>query len=161
MSQTETTPAAAVDPTVATGAAQFLAPVVIGMEALVVNGKQAHWNVRGPNFIAIHELLDSLVTHAQGWADEAAERIVALGLPVDSRLSTVAAKAKPSAVGGGFTQWDEMIRAVIDDVDAVLADLQSAIDGLDEIDLTSQDVAIGIKEGLEKDRWFLFAHLAE
>ncbi|MBN9168918.1 MAG: hypothetical protein J0J11_03165 [Microbacterium sp.] len=43
----------------------------------------------------------------------------------------------------------------------VLADLQAAIDGLDEVDLTSQDIAIGIKEGLEKDRWFLFAHLAE
>jgi DNA-binding ferritin-like protein len=35
------------------------------------------------------------VTHAQGWADEAAERIVALGLPVDARLSTVAAEANP------------------------------------------------------------------
>ena len=33
--------------------------------------------------------------------------------------------------------------------------------GLDEVDLTSQDIAINIKEGLEKDRWFLFAHLAE
>ena len=37
---------------------------------------------------------------------------------------------------------------------------QAAIDGLDETDLTSQDVAIAIKAGLEKDRWFLSAHLA-
>ena len=46
-------------------------------------------------------------------------------------------------------------------MDTVIADTQAAIDGLDEFDLTSQDVAIGIKETLEKDRWFLFAHLAE
>ena len=49
---------------------------------------------------------------------------------------------------------------MIADIDAVLVDIQTAIDGLDETDLTSQDVAIEIKRGLDKDRWFLFAHLA-
>ena len=60
----------------------------------------------------------------------------------------------------GFTQWEDIVRAVIADIDVVIADVQAAIDGLDEVDLTSQDVAIGIKETLEKDRWFLFAHIA-
>jgi starvation-inducible DNA-binding protein len=161
MTKINTIPAAAVDPTVAAGSAQFLTPVALGLQSLAVNGKQAHWNVRGANFIAIHELLDSVVEHAQGWADEAAERVVALGLPIDARVSTVAEKVPATAVPAGFTQWDDMVRAVIADIDPVLADLQAAIDGLDEVDLTSQDIAIGIKEGLEKDRWFLFAHLAE
>jgi starvation-inducible DNA-binding protein len=76
-------------------------------------------------------------------------------------VSTVAAKTTPSAVPAGFTQWDALIRNVITDMDIVIADVQAAIDGLDEFDLTSQDIAIGIKESLEKDRWFLFAHLAE
>nr|BFF11597.1 DNA starvation/stationary phase protection protein Dps [Microbacterium flavescens] len=133
---------------------------MLGLQALAVNGKQAHWNVRGANFIAIHELLDSLVANAQAGADQAAERIVALGLPVDARVSTVAAKTSTS-VPAGFTQWEALIRDVIADMDIVIADTQAAIDGLDEFDLTSQDVAIGIKETLEKDRWFLFAHLAE
>jgi len=161
MSTTQTTPAAAVDPTVAAGSAQFLTPVVLGLQALAVNGKQAHWNVRGANFIAIHELLDSVVDHAQDWADEAAERVVALGLPVDARLATVAGKVAPTSVPAGFTPWDEMVRDIIADMDLVIADVQAAIDGLDEVDLTSQDVVISIKEGIEKDRWFLFAHLAE
>ncbi|MEZ3161349.1 DNA starvation/stationary phase protection protein [Microbacterium sp. BWT-B31] len=160
MTKTHTTPATAADPTVAAAAAQFLSPVVIGLQALAVNGKQAHWNVRGANFIAIHELLDSVVDHAQDGADAAAERIVALGLPVDARVATVASKTT-TAVGGGFTQWEDMIRAVIADMDPVIADVQAAIDGLDEIDLASQDIALAIKESLEKDRWFLFAHLAE
>jgi starvation-inducible DNA-binding protein len=161
MTKITTIPAAAVDPTVAAGSAQFLTPVALGLQALAVNGKQAHWNVRGANFIAIHELLDSVVEHAQGWADEAAERVVALGLPIDARVSTVAEKVPATSVPAGFTQWDDIVRAVIADIDPVLVDLQAAIDGLDEVDLTSQDIAIGIKEGLEKDRWFLFAHLAE
>ncbi|MBD7956552.1 DNA starvation/stationary phase protection protein [Microbacterium sp. Sa4CUA7] len=161
MTKNQTIPATAADPTVAAGTAQFLTPVVLGLQALAVNGKQAHWNVRGANFQSIHELLDTVVGHAQGWADDAAERIVALGLPIDARVSTVAEKTKPTAVPAGFTQWDAIVRDVLADIDAVLIDLQTAIDGLDEVDLTSQDIAIGIKAGLEKDRWFLFAHLAE
>ena len=74
-------------------------------------------------------------THAQDGADLAAERIVALGLPIDARLSTVAEKAARTAVPAGFTQWEDMIRGVIADMDAVLVDVKAAIDGLDEIDL--------------------------
>lgn len=160
MSTVQTPAATTVDSTMASSTAQFLSPIVLGLEALVVNGKQAHWHVRGANFIGVHELLDTVVAHAQDWADLAAERIVALGLPVDARLSTVAAKAKETAVPAGFAQSDVVINAVIADIDAVLVDIQTAIDGLDETDLTSQDVAIEIKRGLDKDRWFLFAHLA-
>ncbi|WP_345802738.1 DNA starvation/stationary phase protection protein [Microbacterium sp. AZCO] len=161
MTNTQTTPATAADPSVAAGTAQFLTPVALGLQALAVNGKQAHWNVRGANFIAIHELLDTIVTHAQDGADAAAERIVALGLPIDARLGTIAEKTKATAVPAGFTQWQDEIRAVISDMDVVIADVQAAIDGLDEVDLASQDIALAIKESLEKDRWFLFAHLAE
>ena len=160
MSQAQTVPAIAVDPTVAAAAAQFLSPVVLGLEALTVNGKQAHWHVRGANFVGVHELLDVIVANAGGFADTAAERIVALGLPIDSRLSTVAAKAGQTAVPAGFAQSDELIRAVISDIDAILVDVKAAVDGLDEVDLTSQDVAIEIQRGLEKDRWFLISHIA-
>jgi len=160
MTRTQTISMTATSPEASAGTAQFLTPVVLGLQALAVNGKQAHWNVRGANFIAIHELLDSVVDHAQGFADLAAERIVALGLPIDARLGTVAEKTNPTAVPAGFTQWQDEITAVVADMDAVIADVQAAIDGLDESDLTSQDVAIAIKAGLEKDRWFLSAHLA-
>lgn len=160
MTKTQTIPATTAGTEAATSSAQLLSPVVLGLQALAVNGKQAHWNVRGSNFIAVHELLDTIVANAQGFADLAAERIVALGLPVDARVSTIAAKTT-TAVPAGFAQWQDEIRSVITDMDTVLADVQAAIDGLDETDLTSQDVAIAIKAGLDKDRWFLFAHIAE
>ena len=160
MTHTHTVSATATNAEAASATAQFLAPVVLGLQALAVNGKQAHWNVRGSNFIAIHELLNTVVANAQGFADLAAERIVALGLPVDARLSTIADKTTATNVPAGFAQWQDVIAAVVTDMDVVIADVQSAIDGLDETDLTSQDVAIAIKAGLEKDRWFLSAHLA-
>ena len=160
MSKAQTVPTTAVDPTVAAAASQFLSPIVLGLEALTVNGKQAHWHVRGANFVGVHELLDTIVTHAGDFADTAAERIVALGLPIDARIETVAAKAGTTAVPAGFAQSDELIRAVISDIDTILADVKAAIDGLDEVDLTSQDVAIEIMRGLEKDRWFLVSHIA-
>jgi len=160
MSKAETTTTTTSDPTVAAAAAQFLTPVVLGLQALTVNGKQAHWHVRGANFVGVHELLDTIVEHAGEFADTAAERIVALGLPIDARLSSVAEKAGATNVPAGFTKSDDLVRDVIADIDAILADVKAAVDGLDEIDLTSQDVAIEIQRGLEKDRWFLVSHIA-
>jgi starvation-inducible DNA-binding protein len=160
MSKAQTVSTTAIDPTVAAGAAQFLSPVVLGLQALTINGKQAHWHVRGANFVGVHELLDTIVAHAGDFADTAAERIVALGLPIDARVSAVAHKAGNTTVPAGFTQSDELIRAVISDIDAILVDVKAAVEGLDEVDLTSQDVAIEIQRGLEKDRWFLVSHIA-
>jgi len=161
MTKTQTVSTTVSDPDVSAAAAQFLSPVVLGLQALTINGKQAHWHVRGSNFIGVHELLDTVVAHAGDWADTAAERIVALGLPIDARVAAVATKAGATGVPAGFVKSDVVIPAIIADMDAILLDVQTAIDGLDEVDLTSQDVAIEIKRGLEKDRWFLFAHVSE
>lgn len=161
MSKAETTVTTTSDPTVAAATAQFLSPVVLGLQALIINAKQAHWHVRGSNFVGVHELFDQVAANAGAFADLAAERIVALGLPIDARLSAVAAKVPTTSVAAGFAKSADLIRAVISDIDAILADAQAAVDGLDEVDLTSQDVVIEIKRGLEKDRWFLVAHVAE
>ena len=157
---TTSIPQAVANPDVAAGTAQFLSPVVVDLTAIVVNGKQAHWHVRGTNFIGVHELLDDIVEHAQEWADLAAERIVALGLPVDARLSTVAAKTSTPELSEGFQQSDRTIAEVIALIDAASASVNTAVDELDELDQTSQDIAIEIARGLDKDRWFLFAHLS-
>jgi starvation-inducible DNA-binding protein len=54
--------------------------------------KQAHWNVKGPSFIALHLLFDELHTAAIEWADLSAERLVALGGTADGRVQQVAGK---------------------------------------------------------------------
>jgi starvation-inducible DNA-binding protein len=160
MTDVKAIPQSAIDPDVTAGVAQFLAPVVIDLEAMVVNGKQAHWHVRGENFQAVHELLDVIVEHAQDYADTAAERIVALGLPVDARIETVAAKTTVPTLSDGFQQSDTTIAEVIAGIDATLTSVRTAVDELADLDPVSQDVVIEIARGLEKDRWFLFAHVA-
>lgn len=155
----EPTTLAAASETVA-GAAQFLTPVVLDLQALVINGKQAHWHVRGGSFIGIHELLDTVVATAQDYADTAAERVVALGLPLDARLATVAAKSTLPTLSDGFQPWQNTVAEVVALIDAALVTVRAAVTGLDDIDLSSQDVAIEIERGLVKNRWLLQAHLA-
>lgn len=154
------TPKAGANADVASGVAQFLTPVVQELVALAVNGKQAHWHVRGVNFIAVHELLDDVVAHAQEWADLAAERVVALGLPVDGRLKSVADKSGAANPKLGFQPYDEAIADIVAQIDLTAEKLSEAIDGLAELDPVSQDVVIEIRRGLDKDRWFLFSHVA-
>jgi starvation-inducible DNA-binding protein len=145
---------------VAAGVAQFLTPVVHELVALAVNGKQAHWHVRGVNFIAVHELLDEVVAHAQEWADLAAERVVALGLPIDGRLATVASKSDAANPKLGFQPYEEAIADVVAQIDLAAEKVGDAVEGLEKLDPVSQDVAIEIRRGLDKDRWFLFSHIS-
>ncbi|MBH0115807.1 DNA starvation/stationary phase protection protein [Salinibacterium sp. NG253] len=160
MTEIKAVPQTSADPDVTSGVAQFLGPVVTDLTALSIDGKQAHWHVRGANFQAIHELLDTIVDHARDWADTAAERVVALGLPIDARTQTVGAKATTPSMTAGFQQADDVIAEVIAAIDATLLTVRTAVDELGELDKVSEDVAIEIARGLEKDRWFLFAHLA-
>jgi starvation-inducible DNA-binding protein len=160
MTNVITVPESSVDPDVTSGVAQFLGPVVIDLTALAVDGKQAHWHVRGANFQAVHELLDSIVDHAHDYADTAAERVVALGLPIDARIQTVGVKTTTPILNAGFQQADAVIAQVIASIDATLTTVRTAVDELAELDPVSQDVAIEIARGLEKDRWFLFAHIS-
>jgi len=160
MTDIQTAPKTGSNADVAAGVAQYLTPVVHELVALAVNGKQAHWHVRGANFIAVHELLDEVVAHAQDWADLAAERVVALGLPVDGRLATVASKSDAENPKLGFLPYDEAIAGVVGQIDIATEKVNAAIDGLDELDPASQDVVIEIRRGLDKDRWFLFSHIA-
>ncbi len=146
---------------VASGVAQFLQPLVVNLTALSVDGKQAHWHVRGQNFIGLHELLDVYVDHVREWADMVAERTVALGLPVDGRIQTVASSTTTPTLTEGFTSTSDTVAHVVSQIDATLEILHKGITDLDDIDLSSQDVLIEIERGLVKDRWMLFAHIAQ
>ena len=160
MTEVKVVPQSSMSADVVSGVAQFLGPIVVDLTALGVDGKQAHWHVRGPNFQAVHELLDTIVDHAHEYADTAAERVVALGLPLDVRIQTVGAKATTPVFEAGFQQSDAVIAQVIAAIDATLVNVRTAVDELGPLDPASQDVAIEIARGLEKDRWFLFAHIS-
>ncbi|MHA3683219.1 Dps family protein [Leucobacter sp. HY1910] len=156
-----TVPAAQGDLHRPSGVAQYLTPVVHDLVALAVNGKQAHWHVRGENFMGVHEFLDVVVAHAQDASDTVAERIVALGLPIDARIGTVAERTTTPALSDGFQRSSVTVREIVAQLDATLETVYAAVKGLDDIDLVSQDIVIAVAQQLDKDRWFLVSHFAE
>ena len=111
--------------------------------------------------VGVHEFLDVVVANAQDAADTVAERIVALGLPVDARIGTVAARTSTPELTPGFQQSSVVVREVVEQIDATLRTVYEAVDALEDIDAVSQDVVIAVAQQLDKDRWFLFSHFAE
>ncbi|OFJ54008.1 Dps family protein [Mycolicibacterium grossiae] len=121
--------------------------------------KHVHWNVVGPNFIGVHEMIDPQVELVRGYADDCAERIAALG---------ASPKGTPGAILADRT-WDDYsvgrdtVQAHLAALDlvytGVIEDARKSIDRLDDLDLVSQDMVIGQVGELEKFQWFVRAHL--
>lgn len=132
-----------------------LRPLLIDLIALAMNGKQAHWHIRGRNFLAIHEKLDEVVSDARNYADEVAERVVALGADVDGRPQAVAEAT--GTFPSGFLAEDKVITLTIEQLDTVIDRARAATESLDDIDLASQDIAIEILQTFEKHRWMFAA----
>lgn len=121
--------------------------------------KHVHWNVVGPNFIGVHEMIDPQVELVRGYADEVAERIAALGK---------SPKGTPGAIIEDRT-WDDYsvdrdtVQAHLAALDlvyvGVIEDTRKGIDRLEDLDLVSQDMFIEHAGELEKFQWFVRAHL--
>jgi starvation-inducible DNA-binding protein len=121
--------------------------------------KHVHWNVVGPSFIGVHEMIDPQVELVRGYADEVAERIATLGQ---------SPQGTPGAILKDRT-WDDYSvgrdtvpahLAALDLVyDGVIEDLRKAIDATDDLDPVTQDILIGHAAALEKFQWFVRAHL--
>jgi starvation-inducible DNA-binding protein len=122
--------------------------------------KQAHWNLRGPNFIALHELFDKVADEARGHADEAAERLVALGGEADGRPASIANRSTlkpcPSKLESERAHVEHMAGAL-----ATFGELARA--GIDDAagwgDQATADLLTGVTRGLDKLLWMVEAHL--
>ena len=116
--------------------------------------KHAHWNVTGPNFIAVHEMLDPEV-------DETAERIATLGGTPDGRADAITRNRtwKPFDVDGR-AGTEKYLEALIEYYDAFIADDRKAIAELDELDVISSNIIQDHVQELEKFQWFMRSHLA-
>jgi starvation-inducible DNA-binding protein len=123
--------------------------------------KQAHWNVKGANFIALHELFDKLAEDLEGPVDDLAERVTALG-GVARGTSRVAAQASrlpefPLDRVEGLTA----VALLADRYARLGASTRAAIETASkEGDADTSDLFTGISRGLDKALWFLEAHLA-
>ena len=122
--------------------------------------KQAHWNVKGMSFIALHELFDSVATAVEAHVDLIAERVTTLG-------GTAMGTVRLAAENSGLSEYPHEITdgaAHVDAVSTALADFGKAVrKGIDEAtDLGDQDTAdifTEISREIDKQLWFVEAHI--
>ena len=125
---------------------------------LVSQLKQAHWNVVGENFIALHELFDRQADLLRGYADEYAERIRALdGLPQGTVRQAAVASELPEFPEG---EVDARTTAGIleDRFARYSAMLSEGIGESEGVDPTTQDLLIEVQREVDRHTWFLRAH---
>jgi starvation-inducible DNA-binding protein len=121
--------------------------------------KQAHWNVKGMNFIALHELFDQVSSELDPHIDDIAERITTLGGVALGTIRVAAQNSSlseyPLEISDGAAHVDALSNALADFGKKVRAD----IDTTDQLgDANTADLLTGVSTTIDKMLWFVEAH---
>jgi starvation-inducible DNA-binding protein len=121
--------------------------------------KQAHWNVKGPNFIALHELFDQVATEAAGYSDLLAERIATLGGLAEGTAAVAAERSNLPEYPVTLTDGADHVAAVSTALGTFAALVRADIDEAARIgDAGTADLFTEISRGVDKQLWFVEAH---
>ncbi len=124
--------------------------------------KWAHWNVKGLNFIALHELFDSIAEHIEEQTDSIAERITTLGGVANGTAREVAAKSGLKEADLSASDGPEMLKFLVHNVAHHANALRTAVQESDDLgDAITSDLFTTLTRELDKDLWFLEAHLTQ
>jgi starvation-inducible DNA-binding protein len=127
---------------------------------LEAQAKQAHWNVKGPHFLQLHQLFDAAHDAAEEFVDLLAERITTLGHVADGRVATTSAATTlygyPLEAAGG----EAHLKALSASIAAFGKAAREAIDQASTIgDADTADLFTQISRETDKQLWLLEAHL--
>jgi starvation-inducible DNA-binding protein len=121
--------------------------------------KQAHWNVKGPSFIGLHELFDKVDEAVESYVDKIAERIVQLGGIAEGTVRVSAARSRlaeyPLAIAEGMAHVEAVARALstFGQEARHTIDEANALDDADTADLFTE-----VSRGIDQWLWFVEAH---
>jgi len=121
--------------------------------------KQAHWNVKGPNFIGLHKLFDEVDEAVESYVDLIAERIVQLGGIAEGTVRVAASRSRlpeyPLDIAEGTAHVEALARALSTFGQTARATIDET-DALDDKD--TADIFTEISRGIDKWVWFVEAH---
>lgn len=122
--------------------------------------KQAHWNLKGIHFYPLHLLFDELAGHREGEADDIAERAVQLGGYATGTVRMAAASSRLPEIPTDIDSGEDYVRALVERYGAHANNVRDGIDQADQAgDMDTADLLTEISRQVDKDLWFLQAHV--
>lgn len=127
---------------------------------LQLQAKHAHWNVKGPNFVGLHDLFDRIADAAREYADTIAERGVALGGVAEGTIQMVAGKSKLPEYSASGGDWTAHVEAMRNALAAFGKAVRAAIDQSTDLkDADTADLFTEVSRGIDKLLWMVEAHI--
>ena len=127
---------------------------------LRMQAKQAHWNVKGPHFIGLHELFDQVAEAVIVYVDDIAERAVQLGGVAEGTLQTVSGKTALDEYPLDISDGKDHVAALSNALAKFGKDVREGIDKSDDAgDKDTADLLTEISRGVDKYLWFVEAHI--
>jgi starvation-inducible DNA-binding protein len=124
--------------------------------------KQAHWNVKGPHFIALHELFDKVSDAVLEQIDEIAERVTSLGGTAEGTVAVAARRSKLKNYPLSITAGKDHLFYLSTQISVFGKAARTAIDDTAKLgDADTADLFTGMSRELDKYLWFIEAHLQD
>lgn len=134
-----------------------LQAVLVDLIELANQGKQAHWNLVGPNFRDLHLQLDEVIEATREFSDAVAERMRALHATPDGRTPVVAETTSLEQFPGGEVLTIDTADMITGRLETAVATCRRVHDAVDEEDPTSSDLLHQIIQKLEQFAWMISA----
>src|SRR5580704_15646230 len=121
--------------------------------------KQAHWNVKGPHFIGLHELFDKISEAVEAYVDLIAERIVQLGGIAEGTARLAAKRSRLEEYPLTIADGSAHVEAVSKALSTFGHEVRNSIDQADELgDADTSGLFTEVSRGIDKWLWFVEAH---
>src|SRR5213080_3732346 len=121
--------------------------------------KQAHWNVKGPHFIGLHELFDQIDEAVESYVDLIAERVVQLGGIAEGTVRVAAERSRLEEYPLDIADGQAHVEAVSKALSTFGHEVRKTIDEAEELEnADTADIFTEISRGIDKWLWFVEAH---